>query len=148
MAQRVSLVIISTQIFAASGSVRFTDPSSSFCKEPEAVFSCLPAAERTKFCMQGCQSAHPDHSSIRREDLPNPETFRLYYMTLHREVVVSSTNRNEGHVQVANITLKSYVRLGHSSVVITLDLYSRCISGVQEAAAAQFEAAMEAALVK
>ena len=142
MAQRVSLVIISTQIFAASGSVRFTAPGSSFCKEPTAVFSCLPGAERTKFFMQGCQSAHRDHFSIRREDLHDPEPFRLYYMPLHREVVVYSTNRNEGHVQVANITLKSCVKLGHSAVVITLDPYSRCLPGVQETAAAPFEAAL------
>ena len=71
MAQLVSLVIISTQIFAASGSVRFTAPGSSFCKEPTAVSSCLPGAERTKFSMQACESAHRDHSSIRREDLPD-----------------------------------------------------------------------------
>jgi len=36
-------------------------------------------------------------------------------------------------------------RLGHASVTITLDLYSHCLPGVQEAAAAQFDAAMEAA---
>ena len=36
-------------------------------------------------------------------------------------------------------------RLGHASVVITLDLYSHCLPGVQEAAAAQFDAAMESA---
>ena len=102
------------------------------------MFSWLSGAEQTKFCMQGCQSAHRDHSSIRREDLPDPEPFRLYYKPLHREVVVYSTNRNEGHVQVANITLKSCVKLGHSSVVITLDVYSRCLPGVQETAAARF----------
>ena len=38
-------------------------------------------------------------------------------------------------------------RLGHASVVITLDLYSHCLPGVQEAAAAQFDAAMESAPV-
>ena len=36
-------------------------------------------------------------------------------------------------------------RLGHASVTITLDLYSHCLPGVQEAAAAQFDAAMESA---
>ena len=37
-------------------------------------------------------------------------------------------------------------RLGHSSVVITLDTYSHLLPGMQEAAAAQFDAAMEAAV--
>ena len=37
-------------------------------------------------------------------------------------------------------------RLGHSSVVITLDTYSHPLPGMQEAAAAQFDAAMEAAV--
>ena len=36
-------------------------------------------------------------------------------------------------------------RLGHASVTITLDLYSHCLPGVQEAAAAQFDQAMEEA---
>ena len=36
-------------------------------------------------------------------------------------------------------------RLGHASVTITLDLYSHCLTGVQEAAAAQFDAAMDSA---
>ena len=36
-------------------------------------------------------------------------------------------------------------RLGHASVTITLDLYSHCLPGVQEAAAVQFDAAMESA---
>ncbi len=37
-------------------------------------------------------------------------------------------------------------RLGHASVKITLDLYSHCLPGVPEAAAARFDAAMEQAL--
>ena len=37
-------------------------------------------------------------------------------------------------------------RLGHASVTITLDLYSHCLPGVQDAAAAQFDAAMAAAV--
>lgn len=36
-------------------------------------------------------------------------------------------------------------RLGHSSVVITLDTYSHLLPGMQEAAAAQFDAVMESA---
>ena len=36
-------------------------------------------------------------------------------------------------------------RLGHASVTITLDLYSHCLPGVQEAAAVQFDTAMELA---
>ena len=36
-------------------------------------------------------------------------------------------------------------RLGHASVNITLDLYSHCLPGVQEAAAVQFDKAMELA---
>jgi len=34
-------------------------------------------------------------------------------------------------------------RLVHASVTITLDLYSHCLPGLQEAAAVQFDAAME-----
>lgn len=36
-------------------------------------------------------------------------------------------------------------RLGHASVNITLDLNSHCLAGVQQAAAVQFDAAMESA---
>ena len=36
-------------------------------------------------------------------------------------------------------------RLGHASVTITLDLYSHCLPGVQEAAAVQFGTAMKLA---
>ena len=36
-------------------------------------------------------------------------------------------------------------RLGHASVNTTLDLYSHCLPGVQEAAAAQFDMAMKLA---
>ena len=111
MALRVSLVIISTQIFPASGSVGFTAPCSSFLQRAYGSVQQPPRPERKKFYLQGCRPAHRDHSSIRREDLPDPEPFRSYYMPLHREVVVSNANRNEGHVQVSNITLKSYVRL-------------------------------------
>jgi hypothetical protein len=106
VSQRVSLVIISTQIFAASGPVRFTTPGSSFLQRAYGSVQQPPRPERTKFCLQGYQPAHRDHSSIRREDLPDPKPFRLYYMPLHIEVIVSSANRNEGHVQVSNITLE------------------------------------------
>ena len=34
-------------------------------------------------------------------------------------------------------------RLGHSSVVITLDTYSHLLPGMQEAAAAKFDAVLE-----
>jgi len=37
------------------------------------------------------------------------------------------------------------VRLGHSKVGITLDLYSHVLPGMQEAAAASIEAAFQAA---
>jgi hypothetical protein len=36
----------------------------------------------------------------------DPTPFRLSYMPLHIKIVVSSANRNEGHVQVSNITLE------------------------------------------
>ena len=36
-------------------------------------------------------------------------------------------------------------RLGHVSVTVTLDLYSHCLPGVQEAAAVQFDTVMEQA---
>lgn len=39
-------------------------------------------------------------------------------------------------------------RLGHSSIGITLDLYSRVMPGMQEDAAAKVDAAMRAAIDK
>jgi hypothetical protein len=49
VALRVSLVIISPQIFANSGSVRFTAPCSSFLQRAYGSVQQHPRPERTKF---------------------------------------------------------------------------------------------------
>jgi len=92
--------------------------------------------------------SHPDASPRL------PSTLTLAFRRLADRVGLQGVRLHDLRHTMASLYLQQGVspktvaeRLGHSSVVITLDLYSHCLPGVQEAAAAQFDAAMEAALV-
>ena len=93
--------------------------------------------------------SHPDGS-------PRvPSTLTLVFRRLADKIGLEGVRLHDLRHTMASLYLQQGVspktvaeRLCHASVVITLDLYSHCLPGVQEAAAAQFDAAMEAALVK
>ena len=90
--------------------------------------------------------SHPDGS-------PRiPSTLTLTFRRLTRRIGLAGVRLHDLRHTMASLYLQQGVspktvaeRLGHASVVITLDLYSHCLPGVQEAAAAQFDAAMESA---
>lgn len=90
--------------------------------------------------------SHPDGS-------PRvPSTLTLAFRRLTRRIGLEGVRLHDLRHTMASLYLEQGVnpktvaeRLGHASVTITLDLYSHCLPGVQEAAAAQFDAAMEAA---
>ena len=81
-----------------------------------------------------------------------PSTVALAFRRLVRRLGLGHVGLHDLRHTMASLYLEQGVnpktvaeRLGHASVAITLDLYSHCLPGVQEAAAAQFDAAMEAA---
>ena len=81
-----------------------------------------------------------------------PSTVTLAFRRLVRRLGLGHVGLHDLRHTMASLYLEQGVnpktvaeRLGHASVAITLDLYSHCLPGVQEAAAAQFDAAMEAA---
>ena len=83
-----------------------------------------------------------------------PSTLTLAFRRLTRRIELEGVRLHDPRHTMASLYLEQSVnpktvaeRLGHASVTITWDLYSHCLPGVQEAAAAQFDAAMEAALV-
>ena len=89
---------------------------------------------------------HPDGSPRRPDTLT--KTFRRY----SRQVGLNEVRLHDCRHTMASLYLEQGIspetvaeRLGHSSVVITLDTYSHLLPGMQEAAAAQFDAAMESA---
>ena len=90
--------------------------------------------------------SHPDGS-------PRvPSTLTLAFRRLTKRVGLEGVRLHDLRHTMASLYLQQGVsaktvaeRLGHASVVITLDLYSHCLPGVQEAAAAPFDAAMESA---
>ena len=90
--------------------------------------------------------SHPDGS-------PRvPSTLTLAFRRLTRRIGLEGVRLHDLRHTMASLYLQQGVspktvaeRLGHASVVITLDLYSHCLPGVEEAAAAQFDAAMESA---
>ena len=90
--------------------------------------------------------SHPDGS-------PRvPSTLTLAFRRLSRRIGLEGVRLHDLRHTMASLYLEQGVnpktvaeRLGHASVTITLDLYSHCLPGVQEAAAAQFDAAMESA---
>ena len=92
--------------------------------------------------------SHPDGS-------PRvPSTLTLAFRRLADKLGLQGVRLHDLRHTMASLYLQQGVspktvaeRLGHASVVTTLDFYSHCLPGVQEAAAAQFDAAMEAALV-
>ena len=84
----------------------------------------------------------------------SPSTLTLAFRRLTRRIGLQSVRLHDLRHTMASLYLEQGVnpktvaeRLGHASVAITLDLYSHCLPGVQEAAAAQFDAAMESAKV-
>ena len=93
--------------------------------------------------------SHPDGS-------PRvPSTLTLAFRCLTKQIGLEGVRLHDLRHTMVSLYLQQGVspktvaeRLGHASVVITLDLYSHCLPSVQEAAAAQFDAAMEAALTK
>ena len=81
-----------------------------------------------------------------------PSTLTLAFRRLTKRIGLEGVRLHDLRHTMASLYLQQGVspktvaeRLGHASVVITLDLYSHCLPGVQEAAAAQFDAAMESA---
>lgn len=90
--------------------------------------------------------SHPDGS-------PRvPSTLTLAFRRLSRRVGLQGVRLHDLRHTMASLYLEQGVnpktvaeRLGHASVTITLDLYSHCLPGVQEAAAEQFDSAMDAA---
>ena len=81
-----------------------------------------------------------------------PSTLTLAFRRLTKRIGLDGVRLHDLRHTMASLYLEQGVnpktvaeRLGHSSVNITLDLYSHCLPGVQEAAAAQFDAAMESA---
>ena len=82
-----------------------------------------------------------------------PSTLTLAFRRLTRRIGFTGVRLHDLRHTMASLYLQQGVspktvaeRLGHASVTITLDLYSHCLPGVQEAAAAQFDAAMAAAV--
>ena len=87
---------------------------------------------------------HPDGSAR------TPSTLTLAFRRLTRRLGLEGVRLHDLRHMMASLYLEQGVspktvaeRLGHASVTITLDLYSHCLPGVQEAAAAQFDLAME-----
>jgi integrase len=81
-----------------------------------------------------------------------PSTLTLAFRRLTRRIGLEGVRLHDLRHTMASLYLEQGVnpktvaeRLGHASVVITLDLYSHCLPGVQEAAAAQFDTVMESA---
>jgi integrase len=81
-----------------------------------------------------------------------PSTLTLAFRRLIRSIGLQGVRLHDLRHTMASLYLQQGVspktvaeRLGHASVTITLDLYSHCLPGVQEAAAAQFDMAMEEA---
>ena len=81
-----------------------------------------------------------------------PSTLTLAFRRLVQRLGLGHVRLHDLRHTMASLYLEQGVnpktvseRLGHASVTITLDLYSHCLPGVQEAAAAQFDAAMESA---
>ena len=90
--------------------------------------------------------SHPDGSPR------DPSTLTLAFRRLTRRVGLDGVRLHDLRHTMASLYLEQGVnpktvaeRLGHASVTITLDLYSHCLPGVQEAAAVQFDTAMERA---
>ena len=90
--------------------------------------------------------AHPDGSPR------DPSTLTLAFRRLTRRIGLQGVRPHDLRHTMASLYLEQGVnpktvaeRLGHASVTITLDLYSHCLPGVQEAAAVQFDTAMEQA---
>lgn len=90
--------------------------------------------------------SHPDGSPR------DPSTLPLAFRRLTRRVGLDGVRLHDLRHTMASLYLEQGVnpktvaeRLGHASVTITLDLYSHCLPGVQEAAAVQFDTAMEQA---
>ncbi len=90
--------------------------------------------------------SHPDGSPR------SPMTLSNAFRQLMKRIGLEGVRLHDLRHTMASLYLEQGVspktvaeRLGHASVVITLDLYSHCLPGVQEAAAAQFDAAMESA---
>ena len=90
--------------------------------------------------------SHPDGSPR------DPSTLTLAFRRLTRRVGLDGVRLHDLRHTMASLYLEQGVnpktvaeRLGHASVTITLDLYSHCLPGVQEAAAVQFDTAMEQA---
>ncbi len=81
-----------------------------------------------------------------------PSTVTLAFRRLVKRLGLGHVRLHDLRHTMASLYLEQGVnpktvaeRLGHASVAITLELYSHCLPGVQEAAAAQFDAAMESA---
>ena len=90
--------------------------------------------------------SHPDGSPR------DPSTLTLAFRRLTRRIWLDGVRLHDLRHTMASLYLEQGVnpktvaeRLGHASVTITLDLYSHCLPGVQEAAAVQFDTAMEQA---
>ena len=82
--------------------------------------------------------SHPDGSPR------DPSTLTLAFRRLTRRVGLDGVRLHDLRHTMASLYLEQGVnpktvaeRLGHASVTITLDLYSHCLPGVQEAAAVQ-----------
>ena len=94
--------------------------------------------------MVGCPDASPR----------TPSTLTQAFRWLTRRIGLKGVRLHDLRHTMASLYLEQGVnpktvaeRLGHASVTITLDLYSHCLPGVQEAAAAQFDAAMDSARI-
>ena len=81
-----------------------------------------------------------------------PSTVTLAFRRLVQRLGLGHVRLHDLRHTMASLYLEQGVnpktvaeRLGHASVTITLDLYSHCLPGVQEAAAVQFDTAMESA---
>ena len=90
--------------------------------------------------------SHPDGSPR------DPSTLTVAFRRLTRRIGLDGVRLHDLRHTMASLYLEQGVnpktvaeRLGHASVTITLDLYSHCLPGVQEAAAVQFDTAMEQA---
>lgn len=84
-----------------------------------------------------------------------PSTLTLAFWRLTRRIGLEGVRLHHLRHSMASLYLEHGVNLKavaewlfHASVTNTLDLYSHWLPGVQEAAAAKFEAAMESALVE
>ena len=88
--------------------------------------------------------AHPDGSPRR------PDTLTSAFRRISRQAGLNGVRLHDCRHTMASLYLEQGIspktvaeRLGHSSVVITLDTYSHLLPGMQEAAAAKFDMAME-----